>query len=164
MKHFMRICMLATVLLAACSSTTEPTDSKPDPIPQQEDTPSIKRPYNTTRGGVQITSIYYDQKKNDTSKSYHLFDEWIILEADGNVSTTGWKLDANDRDQHPPLPDTIYRKLYIYTRNGPGYENDTIMTLKRGSTAWIWNNTDADTARIFNAAGELVDSMTYKVD
>lgn len=161
MKYFVHICMLTAVLFGACSSTTEPTDNNPDPTPQQEDTPSIKQQYNTARGSVQITKIYYHQDSNFLSKIYNLNDEWIILEANGNIPTAGWSLDADDRNQRYLLPDTIYKKLYIYTRFGPGYENDTIMTLKRGSTAWIWNNTTPDTARLYNAAKELVDFLGY---
>jgi|GEM_PF-2963769 len=86
-------------------------------------------------------------------------DEWIVLEAAGNFPTKGWKIDADDNGQRYALPDTIYRKLYVYTKQGPGYVNDTIMTLNKGS--WIWNNTEPDTARIFDANGNLVDLMSY---
>lgn len=152
-----------SLLLAACSSSTEPQPAGTNQNNQNDtlkrEGPSIRRTYNSTRGGVQITAIYYDQNANRDSSG--LFDEWIILESDTPVNTTGWMLNAGDDNQDYPLRPLLNRKLMIYTKSGPGFTSDTTQALGYGN--WIWNNSDPDTAWVYDAAGNVVDSMSYDI-
>lgn len=164
-KYFVVPVILASIFLGSCSSATDP-EPNPNPNPNQNadtvivDSTTTRRVYNTSKRGVQITRINFDQGWNDIM--FGVEDEWVILEADGNIATKGWHLDADDEGQRYALPDTIYRKLYIYTHQGRGYENDTSMTLKLNGTRWIWNNNDPDTARLYDANDALMDVVGYK--
>jgi hypothetical protein len=146
---FSLLSLLLAATLAACSSTSDPTPTVQSP-------PVKKRDYDPARGGVQITAIYYDQAKN--SEITGVNDEWIVLESQNDTPTTGWHLDAGDIYQFYDLPETLHRRLYIYTRAGVG-TSDTTMAL--GLSRWIWNNEDPDTARLYDADGSLVDTFTY---
>ena len=73
------IFLLAASLLFSCTSTTEPT---PEPVVLK----SATRAYDGARGGVQITSIYYDQ--TDNGAKVGVTDEWIVIEATGTMNTT----------------------------------------------------------------------------
>lgn len=158
--------VLISMFWMACSTANvnapSPNPNNNDPNTDTlstDDAPAAGHGYDVARGGVQITKIYYNQRLNKEKYGLENEDEWIILEAAGNLPTNGWWLNAGDSGQNYPLPDTIYRKLYIYTKRGPGYENDTIMTLKKGS--WIWNNAAPDTAWLYDANMNVVDSMSY---
>ena len=156
-----RIFLLLSVgaILSACSSTTGPISVLPhDSVSTlKREGPSIKRPYSDVRGGVQITAVYYDQRANKDSSG--LEDEWIVLESDAPVNTTGWTLNAGDRNQNYALRSPLNRKLIIYTKRGPDFTSDTTQALEYGN--WIWNNSDPDTAWIYDGAGNVVDSMSY---
>jgi len=146
---------LAAVGVAACSSnsTTEP-DPTPTPKPEP---PSHKRQYNTARGGVQITKVFYNQDSNRIVTG--LNDEWVLIESDRDTSLDGWVLDASD-GQRITFNRSIHRKLLVYTKQGPpGTPSDTTVAMNRGS--WIWNNADHDTATLFDDDGKVVDTMTY---
>lgn len=154
------------LLLAACSSSTGPVSVLPVDTTKQQtnDTlhregPAIRREYDAARGGLQITRIYYDQKANGDSTG--VMDEWIVLQNNASINTAGWSLNAGDAGQNYPLKNPIDRKLTIYTHAGPAYSGDTIQKLNLSSGKWIWNNSDPDTAWIFDAAGNVVDSMSY---
>ncbi len=139
----------------ATDTLTFPPDTTTYSVP---DTIPVKRAYRPGRGKVQITGIYFHQNLNE--RYYGLNDEWVILESDRNISTKGWKIDASD-GQVFPLPDTLYRKLYIYTTKGPGYENDTIKIWTPKRSTWVWNNAEPDVAKVLNPAGGVVDQLTY---
>lgn len=180
-KCFSVLLVFIPLIFAACDQGTDPgndpgtdpgkgkdtltnsTDTltfPPDTVTYSvADTVPVKRDYRAGRGKVQITAIYFHQTLNQ--RYYGLNDEWVILESDRVMPTKGWKIDASDGQQYD-LPDTIYRKLYIYTMKGPGYENDTIKTLNQPGTRWIWNNTEPDTAKVLNPGGGVVDQLTYK--
>ncbi len=145
---------LAALVLAACSSNATDPNTPPTPDPEP---PAVKKPYDTARGGLQITAIYYDQARNLSVDT--LEDEWIVLETLSPVRTAGWSIDAGDAKQRFPLPDTIRRALRIYTKNGPPNPTGEVLALHRGS--WIWNNAEPDTARLYDASGNVVDIMTY---
>jgi hypothetical protein len=148
------------VLVAACS---DDSGTNPDPNnTNRSDTLLYKdtvatRAYDKNRGGLQITAIYFNQGWNDSA--YDLEDEWIVLESDAPISTSGWKLNAGDPLQNYPLPATINNRLTIYTRKDSAENTGSIKGLELN--AWIWNNTEPDTARIYDAAGKLVHSVTY---
>lgn len=144
--------ILATVLASCSSSTTDPTP--PVTSPQG---PAAKRQYNASKGGVQITAIYYDQTKNGDSTG--TMDEWVVIESDHPRRIAGWKLDANDPSQQYSLPDSIQSKLTVYTREGPSVPVGETLALHLSS--WIWNNAEPDTARIFDANKTLMDSLSY---
>lgn len=142
--------LLLTTALMACSSTSEPAPTVQSP-------PAAKRDYDPVRGGVQITAVYYDQDANQATTG--LYDEWLVLESQGDASTAGWHIDADDAKQFYSLPSTIHGTLSIYTRKGPG-ASDTTMALDLSK--WIWNNTDPDTARLYDDRDSLVDTFAYK--
>jgi hypothetical protein len=146
--------------IAACS--TAATDPTPDPTPVVKPEPiSVKKPYDNTKGGVQITRVYYNQAQNRDSALLGLTaqDECILLESVDHTSIEGWKLDASD-SQLFTLQGSIHGKLYIFTKDGPTASAEPVIALHYGS--WIWNNAEPDTAKIFNERGELVDAMTYR--
>jgi hypothetical protein len=155
MKPFIFLMALA-ISLSACSSATDP-DTTPDPVLHA---PVISRAYDAARGGVQITQIYFHQDSNRIV--YGLEDEWVVLESDATRSIEGWQLNAGDAGQSYDLPDTMHRKLIIYTHAGTGAATDTTWPLGLSSGKWIWNNSDPDTAWVFDRDGAVIDSMTYR--
>lgn len=110
---------------------------------------------------MQITAIYFDQ---DTNAPHNggVKDEWIVLESSSNSSTKGWLLNAGDPTQNYRLPDTLFKKLTIYTKRSPTLNTSTIMGLGLGN--WIWNNSDPDYAYLYDKDSNLVDAMTYDPD
>jgi hypothetical protein len=152
----MKISMYVTIPLIAlagaaysCASTSPSQSKKVEP-------PASKRPYDSARGGLQITAIYYNQKQNRAITGFE--DEWIVLESSTPVSLEGLVLDASDH-QRFPLHGTLNGRLYVYTRYGPVPPNDSSLTLHYGN--WIWNNTKPDIATIFDSQGQVIDMMTY---
>src|SRR5690606_28207467 len=118
-KYISGILMLISVFWMACSTASvtdpspDPNDADPNTDTLANDAPVAKRGYDITRGSVQITKIYYNQRLNKEKYGLENEDEWIVLEAAGNFPTKGWKIDADDNGQRYALPDTIYRKLYV---------------------------------------------------
>lgn len=164
-KGYSSLLFLIPVLFAACADPENPADNDNDKDKDKDtvtvpfvEAPSIKSPFEAGGGGVQITRIYFHQDSNMIR--HGLRAEWVVLESYRDMPTKGWWLDASD-GQRFPLPDTLYRKLYIYSPNGPGYDNDTVKIWKRSANAWVWNNTEPDTGKIINADGEVVDFITY---
>ncbi|MBS1914009.1 MAG: hypothetical protein JST22_18625 [Bacteroidetes bacterium] len=163
MKHTYFLPILCAALLAACSSSaTNPSASPQDtthvPTDSTDLLPVAKQNYDSTRGGVQITKIYYDQVKNGTITGDT--DEWVVIQTDRPQRTAGWTLDADDK-QVFALPDSIHSKLTVYTRNGPASPQGEVLPLHLN--VWIWNNTKADTARIFDSAGAERSKLSYDV-
>ncbi len=175
--HFLLLpiaCVLILISLDACSSSTDPGTKDPiDTTSHGTDTnvtydngdgttraPSAKRRYDSAKGGVQITAIYYHQTRNDSA--YGLNDEWVVLQTARPTRTAGWRLNAGDAGQDSPLPDTIFTTLTIYTREVPtnpvGLSQAFHITNR-----WIWNNTDPDTARVYDNTGAIVNAFTYDV-
>lgn len=157
--HITRLLAVAIgfAILSGCDSATEPA---PDQTVHIVDLPRAYRPYDAIRGGVQLTSIYFDQKANRDSVGVD--DEWVVLEASGMVNTTGWKINAGDAGQDYALPNAIDKRLVIYTVKVPDTTTSAAIAMGRCSTCWVWNNTSPDTARIFDAGGQLVQEFTYK--
>ncbi len=146
------------IMIAACS-TVEP-DPEQKPTPTNQSTPRFRvaaRTYNAARGGLQITGIYFDQDSNKALIG--LEDEWIVLQTDRPMSTSGWTLNAGDVGQDYPLPDSITSKLTIYTKAGPTNPEGQVIALHLGR--WIWNNIEPDVAWVYNDNHQIVDSMTY---
>jgi hypothetical protein len=154
MKRLILPGFLALACVAACSTTDELV--MPDPVLTG---PVISRPYNTARGGVQITAIYFHQDSNQLV--YGLLDEWIVLQSDRVQAINGWKLNAGDAGQDYALPDTLHRRLTIYTHTGRGAATDTTLLLGLSGGKWIWNNSDPDTAWVLDDKGMVVDSLSY---
>jgi hypothetical protein len=150
--------------IAACSSSTEPQTSNPvdtTVVARKPEGPSIRRDYDAARGGVQITRIYYDQKANFDSTG--LEDEWIVLESNTVVNTAGWTLNAGDAGQNYPLRNPLNRKLILYTHTiHASLGDDTTQWLGISPGRWIWNNSEPDTAWIFDANHNVIDSLSYK--
>ena len=151
-----------SLIMASCAGSivTDPGD------PVDHNVETHKQEYNTTRGGVQIIAIYYNQTQNRDSFGLAAPDEWIILKSDRKVDTKGWKLNAGDKSQDYPLPATINGRLYIFTHdssNAPANvtTGGATMSLHRDPNTWIWNNSDHDTARLYDEKGVMVDSLTY---
>jgi len=144
------------------TDTTKHDTTKVDTV--KLDTSSIARShdrlYNSAKGGAQIIAIYYDQ--NGNTSVFGKNNEWIIIQTDRNLSTRGWWLNAGDPLQDYTLPDTIFKYLTIYTHDRPGVPSRTTMSLGLPLSTWIWNNSDPDTAWLYNEKHEIVDSLTYK--
>jgi hypothetical protein len=136
------ITLTLATLVISCTSTTEPT---PEPVVLK----SATKAYDGARGGVQITSIYYDQA--DNGRQVGVNDEWIVIEATGTVNTTGWTLNAGDPTQNSPLPAAITNRLVIYTHSVPDSVSSPATSLGYSRYEWAWNNTEPDTARIKDA-------------
>ena len=145
--------LLAVLAAGIASCTTKITEPTPT---QTVDPPSIKKAYDATKGGVQITHVYYNQTLNDSLTGVN--DEWVVLESSGHTSIDGWVLDAGD-DQRFTLQGAIHGRLLVYTKEGPTTSNEEWVAQHR--KVWIWNNSEPDTARLYNNNGDLIDSMTY---
>jgi hypothetical protein len=174
MRSFLSLlCLVVAVGYAVgCSESTPTNNDKKDttgtPLDTnallrdtlETDTTFVTRIYNSSRGGVQIVNIYFDQGSN--ADLFGIDDEWVVLQANGNVSTKGWELDAGSNDgQHYDLPDSIYGTLTIYTHAVPGGNTREKIGLGVAGNRWIWNNSEPDVARIYDERGSLVDAMSY---
>lgn len=144
--------MMSVLFLFGCEQAAEPAND-PD-----AGCFYVERPYDAARGGVQITAIYFDQSQN--RDTFSIEDEWMVLESAQPASIKGWHMDAGDAGQQYALPDSLHRRLVIYTRGDAAPPGDTVMTLELNR--WIWNNSDPDTARVYNADGDLMDIVVYK--
>lgn len=174
------LCILgASLIVASCAnSTTDPTppptgkdtlthkDTIPttDPQPVDHNVGKHTKAYDATRGGVQIAAIYYDQTANRDSFGLAALEEWIVLKSDKKVNTAGWHLDGGSGDgQRYLLPDTINGRLYIFTQQGNVPANVTAggARMNLGLKKWIWNNSERDTATIYDASNNMVDKLSY---
>ena len=181
------LCIAGTALIiASCSGSS--TD--PNPTPNGKDTlthkdtldtnthkdtltkdtiphpPVHEKSYDTARGGVQIVAIYYDQSANKSAFGLANPEEWIVLRSDREVSLSGWHLDGGSGDgQRYPLSNTINGRLYIFTHDGNVPASITAgaatISLRISSSMWIWNNSDHDTATIYDASNRVVDKLSY---
>jgi hypothetical protein len=174
MKITDTICILGTALIiASCGdSSTDPaptptgkdTTTNTDPQPVQHNVPVHEKTYDTTRGGVQIAAIYYDQSANRDSFGLAGPEEWIVLKSDKKVNTAGWHLDGGSGDgQRYALPDTINGRLYIFTHDTSAPANVTTggVRMSLDLNTWIWNNSDHDVATIYDGNGGVVDRLSY---
>ena len=153
------IVQLATTLILAalglaCSTGTEPTVISREPA-----LPKACKEYDASRGGVQISCIYRDENVNRDSVGR--YDEWIVLRADGRVNTNGWKLHTGDPGQFFALPDAINGSLLIYTVQVPDTVGGPAISIGRASGGFVWNDEAADSARVFDSLGALVDIFIY---
>ncbi len=145
-------CLLVSVCFGCSSSATEPTVDPPI-------YPKIAQTYDTMKGGVQIVEIAPDQTKNGIATSDT--DEWVVLQSDRARRISGWMLYAGDPSQTYELPDSIIGKLTIYTHSAPHPTSKLEFSLGLAAGKWIWNNSVADTARIFDSTGQLVSTLSY---
>jgi hypothetical protein len=163
-------CVLALLAIGivACgdSTTTEPTPNNNDTTHTTltHEPRAYTKNYNTSKGGVQITRIYYDQNMNRDSALLGLTvpDECVLLETNTPTSLNGWVLDASDNQLF--RFDTSVRindKLYIFTEDGPTTSSTTAHWITLGRGSFVWNNAEPDTAKLFNESGVLVDMATY---
>lgn len=162
-RSLLPLLALATAGLAACS----PSGTSPDPTPKDTARTSThgahieSRTYSPGRGGVQITAIYFDQHWNLDSldPAHATFDEWIVLQSDRDVYTRGWMFSAGDRGQMYYLPDTLHRRLAIYTQRSPALDTDT--TLGLALEYWLWNDDAPDTAALMDQDDVPIDTLIY---
>ncbi|MDB5032878.1 MAG: hypothetical protein JWQ98_119 [Chlorobi bacterium] len=169
MKSLIAPLLLLMAIMVGCSKTdpaspgtqdtTHLTDTTglSDSLAKQH---AVGKGYNVSRGGVQITTIHYDQAFDSTR--FGVMDEWLLLQSDRNVSIEGWKLDADDIGQVYSLHDSLYKTLTIYTHKAPT-PSMLALSLNLSPGTWIWNNSTPDTARIYDDKGTLIDSFGYKV-
>ena len=148
--------LLASAALPACDAATKPPTNN---TPRTVELPKACRTYDAAKGGVQFTCVFYDQKVNNDSVGIE--DEWIILQTTGVTNTTGWTINAGDKNQTFPLPASINASLTVYTVAVPATVTTPAMALGRAKGSWVWNNTTPDTARIYDAQGALVDEFAY---
>jgi hypothetical protein len=123
-------------------------------IPTPEPTPTGV----ALSAGVRIACVFYDGVV-PTKKS----DEYVEIVNDGaaTVNLAGWKLvdtaDGTPTFTFPTLLLVPGQAVRVYTDEvRPEWGG---LTFGRGSS--IWNNTEPDTAGLFDAQGTLVSSATY---
>jgi hypothetical protein len=159
--------------LAACSSNDTDTPVNPQGTDTTKhtdtthyadttiyrDSVKVYRAYDSSKGGVQIMKIFFDQALNGDVFEWN--DEWIVLQSNGITSTKDWYLNAGDPGQDYALPDTIYGQLTIYTHVAPDTTSRTSQSLRLSPTKWIWNNADPDVAYLYDANHTLVSTMSY---
>lgn len=88
----------------------------------------------------------------------HLADEWVKITNSGTsqVTMTGWKI-ADDDAKHTYIfpPFTLSPGATVTLHTGDGVDTDT--ELYWGGR-YVWNN-DGDTARLYDAGGDLIDTL-----
>jgi hypothetical protein len=164
MDKLLTLVLALLLFYGAASCSSSPTDNnKPDTTKKdtlRDSAVFVGKDYDTTKGGLQIIKIYYDQDSNEGVWKFK--DEVILLVTDTPVFTTNWMLDADDEDQRYNLPPYIEDSLYIYTHTRQGRWSSEF-DLKVSGSRWIWNNSEPDTARILGPTGDVIDSYSYDV-
>ena len=106
---------------------------------------------------VKITYLHYDAYGND---NYNLNDEYVVIKNVGNtlVSLEGWILkdEAGHTFVFPSIILDSGGTVTIYSGSGVNTDNELYWTSSRA----IWNN-DGDTAFLYDANGNLVDTYTW---
>ncbi len=106
---------------------------------------------------IRISSINYDAPGNDWD---NLNGEYVIIRNNGSENTdlTGWHLTdaASHTFTFPSFTLNTGSTVTIYTGSG----SNTQTSLYWGSSTPIWNN-DTDTAYLYDADGNLIDSKNY---
>jgi hypothetical protein len=121
------------------------------PIP-----PVILKKYNDVKGGVQITQINYNHDSNGFA------DEWLWLQTDSNRMIRGWSISAGFAEQRFVLSDSIHKFLAsIYSHQLPDSMDKDAFNLHVPSGQWLWNKKPLDTAFLWDANGQVVDSLSY---
>ncbi|MEO5931648.1 MAG: lamin tail domain-containing protein [Candidatus Kapaibacterium sp.] len=167
MKSLLPPLLLLLAIMVGCSKTDPASPGMTDTTHQDTTGLSdslakehaVGKGYDKSRGGVQIVTIHYDQTFDSTH--FGVYDEWVLLQSDKDISTKGWKLDADDVGQRYDLPDTLYKTLNVYTHKAPT-PSRLALSLNLPASTWIWNNTTLDIARLYDDKGTLIDSLTYK--
>jgi hypothetical protein len=150
-----------SLIIAACAGSivTGPGD------PVDHDVPKHKRADSTPHSTVEIVAIYYDQNVNKDSFGLAEPEEWVVLKSNGRMNTKGWWLNAGDKGQDCFLPDTLNGRLYIFTHSGNVPANVTTGGVRKSfgisNTKWLWNNSDHDTATLYDSSGSIVDKLSY---
>jgi hypothetical protein len=160
-----RILSIAFALLlfygAASCSDSQPTDSGNKPDTTKKDTAAfVGKAYDFAKGGLQILKIYYDQTNNDSAWGFK--DEVIAFMTDKPISTSGWYFNAGDEKQNYALPASIDDTLFVYTHTPQGKWQQELGIGYVGEK-WIWNNSSADIAILYNKDSLLVDTLSYEL-
>ena len=137
-------------LFLSCNTTTDDNSGN-----NNQTTGMYHQSYDVSKGGVQIVAIQADQSNPKN-------DEWIVLQTNSRTSLNGWHINAGDAGQEYTLYSFINDSLVIYTHADPDPINARDTGLFLSSGKFIWNNTNPDTARLYNSAGSLVDVFTYE--
>lgn len=155
---YMRFSLLLLLALSSfgCTASNEPTPQRIVTLPFDPNLPAHKRDYDAAKGRLQIARIFYDQVANASILTDT--DEVIVLWTDRRVSTEKWFLNAGDSTQNYDLPAFIDSSLYIYTKSLHGIAPNE---LALGLNSWIWNNTNADTAYLYDERRNIVDTLSY---
>ncbi len=115
--------------------------------------------WNYSPPEVEIAEVHYDAcGKVDDRKC--LNDEYMVIVNSGNspVSLFGWAI-KDESGKYYVFPDVVFEpgeKIVLYT----GYGRDNATDLFWNSGRPVWNN-DHDTAYLYNANGELVDTYSW---
>ena len=134
------------------TSTPVPTPT-PKPIPAPSPTPESAQTTN-----VQITKIFYDGKVARTES-----DEYVEIKNLGTqpVDLAGWVLkDISEGYPSFTFPSYILqsgKSVRVYTNEiHPEYGGFSFRSGKA-----VWNNSDPDTAALYNAQGQEVSRKSY---
>jgi LysM repeat protein len=140
--------MLTVTVVPTSTRTATPTTTV-TPTPTMTLTPT----------NVFIQSIMYDGDVPDVES-----DEYVVITNGSSVSQNigGWSLNADDGEdfEFPPFDLKPGQSCRVYTNQyhpescGFSFESDTP----------IWNNTDADCGRLYDASGALVSEYCYEVE
>jgi hypothetical protein len=151
---------LLLVLVAACASDSLTPIDESDKLPSDainDGVPKYEKPYDSLTSKLQITLIAYNQAKN--AETLGDTNEWIEFRSSRTLVTKGWTWNAGDPSQSYALPDTIFKFYRVYTRAHSPIVVKYEKTLALNQ--WIWNNSEADTARVFDDTGAVVDMLSY---
>ncbi len=153
----MRLVVYSSLLiLIYCSCNSDTTTN--NNTSEQPEVGYYRKPYNTSLGGVQIVCIEANQKNTILNG---VRDEWIVLQTDHSLNLSGWYFNAGDSGQDYQLYSTITDSLLIYTHADSDRLGVRDTGLFLSANRYIWNNTDHDTATLYNAQHQIIDRMTY---
>ena len=158
MKFIFALLAISILIVTSCKKDN-PVVSSLDP----SQAPHVFRPYDSTIGGIQITTLFYDQ---DSNLKYGIgYNEEVVIQTDHEgfvtgLDTKGWTINAGAVTQTYPFPDTTFRTLQFMTHGAIDSSTKLYRYLGVSSGTWIWNN-DHDTARVFDATEKLVSELGY---
>lgn len=154
-----------------CATTAPATPPPPSPIvtppapaPAPAPPPPPPPPPSPPEGSsqVRITAEQHDPQGDDLGEN--LVNEWIELTNEGaaSVDLTGWKLKDAANSPHTysfPSGFTLAAAAKVKVRTGVGSDTATDLYWDRNQA--VWNNNGGDTAYLYDAQGNLVDSRTW---
>lgn len=150
----------ATIPTKTPTPTNTPA-STPTKTPQPEITTTEAPPSEAvpepTRGGVAITTIYYDGKVIRVES-----DEYIEITNQGDepVDLTGWKINAGDEGQDFFFPSGFVMQPGQACRIYTNEDHPETCGLSFSNSRAIWNN-KGDTGYLYDAQGGVVSEWSY---